>query len=461
VNVDFSKLDRAFNPRSIVVVGDKDELRWLRCQGEFKGNLYSVQVNPETIKRIEALGVKNYTSLLDVPDPIDLVIVAVSRALASRILDDCIRKKVAAVHFFTSGFSETATAEGIKEEKALAEKAKQAGMHLIGPNCVGIFNPGAGIKQGLDQYVGTGGAVGFISQSGDIAQVFSIKAHLEGVDIAKSVSFGNGIVLESTDFLEYFADDPSIKVIGMYLEGIKDGKRFLRVLKEVTRKKPVVIWKGGRTEEGNRAVASHTGSLALSKNIWDAAVKQCGAINAATEDELIDTLKAVIFLPPVRGNRVGIVGGSGGQSVVIADIFAEAGLKVPILTDETYEQFASFFKLVGASYRNPIDQGGTNRAEITRIIDILERDANVDNVVFLFSTRHFDAKQTDDIIESLVNLKARTAKPLMTIIEAYFSPQWVEQVGAIIQKLQSAGIPVYLNYRRGARALHNVWSLSR
>ena len=461
MNVDFSKLDRAFNPRSIVVVGDKDELRWLRCQGEFKGNLYSVQVNPETIKRIEALGVKNYTSLLDVPDPIDLVIVAVSRALASRILDDCIRKKVAAVHFFTSGFSETATAEGIKEEKALAEKAKQAGMHLIGPNCVGIFNPGAGIKQGLDQYVGTGGAVGFISQSGDIAQVFSIKAHLEGVDIAKSVSFGNGIVLESTDFLEYFADDPSIKVIGMYLEGIKDGKRFLRVLKEVTRKKPVVIWKGGRTEEGNRAVASHTGSLALSKNIWDAAVKQCGAINAATEDELIDTLKAVIFLPPVRGNRVGIVGGSGGQSVVIADIFAEAGLKVPILTDETYEQFASFFKLVGASYRNPIDQGGTNRAEITRIIDILERDANVDNVVFLFSTRHFDAKQTDDIIESLVNLKARTAKPLMTIIEAYFSPQWVEQVGAIIQKLQSAGIPVYLNYRRGARALHNVWSLSR
>ena len=460
MNVDFSKLDKAFHPRTIVVVGDKGDLRWVRCQRDFKGKLYSVQVNPETIKRIEALGVKNYASLLDVPGPIDLVIVAVARAIAPKILDDCIARKVSAVHFFTSGFAETGTAEGINEEKLMAEKAKQANLLLIGPNCVGIFNPGEGIRQGVDQYTGSGGSVGFISQSGDIAQVFSIKAHLEGVDMAKSVSFGNGIVLESTDFLEYFAQDPEIQAIGMYMEGVKDGPRFLRVLKEVTRKKPVIIWKGGRTDEGNRAVASHTGSLALSKNVWDAAVKQCGAINAATEEELIDTLKAVIFLPPVRGNRVGIVGGSGGQSVVIADIFAETGLTVPVLTDESYRQFASFFKVVGASYRNPIDQGGTNKDELTRIIDILERDANVDNVVVMFSTRNLDAQQIDELIQSLTELKARTAKPLLATLEFYFSPQAVEKISTISRRLQAVGIPAYLGYERGARALRNALRIS-
>ena len=225
MKVDFTKLDRAFNPKCVVVVGDKAEsnFNWLRGQSEFKGKLYSVQIAPEEIEGIKALGVENYTSLMDIPEPIDLAIVAVPRSVAPPILEDCIRKEVAAAHFFTSGFAETETEEGIKLERWLIKRAEEASLHLIGPNCMGIFNPGVGIRQTARQYGGVSGTVGFIAQSGTHAIAFTREAHLQGVDINKAVSFGNGAVLDSTDFLQYFGQDAEIKAIGMYLEGVKDG----------------------------------------------------------------------------------------------------------------------------------------------------------------------------------------------------------------------------------------------
>ena len=179
MEADFTKLDRAFNPRCVVVVGDKGPFMWLRSQSSFAGKLYSVQIDPKEIEGIKALGVENYTSLLDVPEPVDLAIVAVPRAAAPRILEDCIRKEVAAAHFFTSGFAETDTEEGIRLERWLTERAEQANFHLIGPNCMGIFNPKVGIRQMGGQYTGVSGPVGFIAQSGTHAIGFSQEAHLQ------------------------------------------------------------------------------------------------------------------------------------------------------------------------------------------------------------------------------------------------------------------------------------------
>ena len=377
MKTDFSKLDRAFKPRCVAVVGDskKGNFHWLRNQSAFKGKLYSVQVTPESIEGIKALGVENYTSLLDIPEPVDLAIVTVPRAVAPQILEDCIRKEVAAAHFFTSGFAETGTEEGIRLERLLTERAEQANFHLVGPNCRGIFNPRIGLKQIGEQYSGFAGAVGIISQSGGHAMTFSREAHLQGVDIDKSVSFGNGIVLDASDYLEYFGHDPEIRAIGMYLEGVKDGKRFFTVLREVSARKPVVIWKGGWTTDGGRAIASHTGSLAVSQAVWDAVVRQCGAIRVLGMEGLIDTLKALLYLSPVRGDRVGVLGGAGGQSVVITDVLAGTGLKVPLLTRESYDELATFFSLIGGSYRNPLDtDAGRNRRELGRIFEILDRD---------------------------------------------------------------------------------------
>ena len=254
LKTDFAKLDRAFSPQCVVVVGDskRNNFQWLRGQSRFKGKLYSVQVNPETIEGIKALGIENYTSIMDVPEPVDLAIVAVPRSAALRILEDCIRKEVAAAHFFTAGFAETDTEEGIRLERLLAERAEQANFHLIGPNCMGIFNPKVGIGQNERQYNNDTGTLGLISQSGTHALDFAYEAHVQGVDICKSVSFGNGVVLDSTNYLEYFGADPECRIIGMYLEGVKDGRRFFKVLREVTARKPVVIWKGG-TDRGRGA----------------------------------------------------------------------------------------------------------------------------------------------------------------------------------------------------------------
>ncbi len=457
MKADFTKLDRAFNPQCVAVVGDKQEsdFMWLHGQSTFKGKLYSVQVNPETIKAIEALGVKNYTSLLDIPEPVDLVIVAVPRAVAPRILEDCIGKEVAAAHFFTSGFAETGTEEGIRLERLLTERAEQANFHLIGPNCLGIFNPKVGIKQMGDQYTGVSGPVGFISQSGTHAIAFSLEIHLQGVDINKSVSFGNGVVLDSADYLEYFGGDPEIKVIGMYLEGVKDGRRFLRVLREVSAQKPVVIWKGGRTEEGGRAIASHTGALAISQAVWEAAVRQYGAINVARMEELIDTLKALLYLSPVRGDRVAVTGGSGGQSVAIADVFAEAGLRLPLLTQESYDELATFYSLIGGGYRNPIDTGNENRSEMRHIMEILERDANIDNLVLLANASWGTPEQIQGQVSIMADIKERTLKPVMAIIP-FASPNEMQRARELTNQFQERGIPVFPSMERGAHALRNA-----
>ncbi|MFC1939751.1 CoA-binding protein [Chloroflexota bacterium] len=464
MKADSDKLNRAFNPQCVVVVGDKQDanFRWLRAQGSFKGKLYSVQVNPKTIEGIKALGIENYTSLLDIPDTIDLVIAVVSRTVAINVLEDCIRKEVAAAQFFASGFSETGTEEGIKLERLLSEKAEKTSFQLIGPNCLGIFNPKVGVRQTERQYSGITGSVGFISQSGSHAVTFAEEAHLQGVEINKSVNFGNGIVLDSADFLEYFSSDPEIKAIGMYLEGVKDGRRFFKVLKEVSGLKPVVVWKGGRTEEGTRAIASHTGALAIHQAIWDTAVAQCGATKVTSMEELIDTLKALLYLSPVYGDRVAVVGGSGGQSVAITDIFAEVGLKVPELTQESYDKLAPFFSLIGGSYCNPVDTG-SGRHQLASTLEILEQDTNTDNLVLLarFRSLFGNPQNIEDDIALLDGIRKRESKTVLAILP-YSTPEDMEKTIEITRKFQDvSSIPIFPSAQRGALALRNALNYYR
>ena len=457
MKTDFSKLDRAFNPQCVVVVGDsmRNNFQWLRGQGRFKGKLYSVQVNPETIKGIEAIGITNYTSLLDIPERVDLVIVTAPRSAAIKILEDCIGKEVAAAHFFTSGFAETDTEDGIRLERTLKEKAEQANFHLVGPNCMGIFNPRVGIGQNIGQYNNNTGTVGFISQSGTHAQTFAYEAHVQGVDISKSVSFGNGTVLDSTNYLEYFGSDPDCKIIGMYLEGVKDGRWFFQVLREVTTRKPVVIWKGGRTEEGGRAISSHTGSLAVPQAIWESAVRQCGAVQVARMEEMVDTLKALLFLPSICGNRVGITGGSGGQSVAIADVFAEAGLSVPSLTQESYDKLMEFYSLIGGGYRNPVDTGNQNSREMGRILEILGQDANIDNLVLLSGGAMGGSERLQNQIDLLADIGKRNSKAVVAVV-SYSAPDQMRAARDATKSFQKSGIPTFPSMERAALALRNT-----
>ncbi len=460
MKADLAKLERAFNPKVLAVVGDSGFFQWLRASADFKGKRYSVQVNPKTIAQIKEMGVENYTSLLDIPESVDLAIVTVGRKYALQILEDCIQKDVAAAQFFTAGFTETDTEDGIEMERVLTRRAIETGFHLIGPNCMGIFNPAIGLRQNMGQYVGTTGPLGFISQSGTHAINFSLEAHLQGMDISKSVSFGNGSVLDSAEYLDYFGRDDSIKVIGMYLEGVRDGRRLLDILRKVSSKKPVVIWKGGRTEGGSRAVASHTGSLAVSQDIWTSAMRQGGAIPVLGMDELIDTLKALLYLKPVYGNRVVLAGGSGGQSVAITDAFTEAGLEVPSLSQESFDKFEEFFTVIGGSYRNPIDTGNPNRAQMERIIGIIEHDSNTDNIVMLMNASGAGPAgtndQRDDEIKAISAMRNRTSKPVMVCLQLTMLPRVIADARTIVKELQNNGIPAFTSLERGAMALKNA-----
>jgi len=457
------ELDRVFNPRSVAVVGDKkaNDYMWLRSLSTFRGRVYSVQIDPEELPGIERLGIENYCNLLDIPQPVDYVIVAVPRAVAPQIISDCIKKQVGGATLFTSGFTETNTEEGTRLERDIAQMAKEANFNLIGPNCMGVFNPRIGLRHDIGQYSGEGGPVGFISQSGTHAILFSLVGEPNGIKVSKAVSYGNGAVLDSTDYLEYLDNDEETKIIGMYVEGVKDGRRFFQCLKETAKRKPVLIWKGGRSEEGARAAASHTGSLASTPALWENVIRQCGAIKVDNLDEMIDAVKALLYLKPPAGNRVGLVADSGGQSVVITDAFTHEGLAVPLLTDRSYQEFASFFNVIGGSYLNPLDISWNMLAaeDLVKILNIVSGDENIDSAVFELSVPflsqiwEYYPSYLDTLLETLVDFRATCAKCFSIVLIA---GQREAEALEIRRKLIEMGLPSFPTFERAAKALKKV-----
>lgn len=460
--VDMAKLERAFNPRTIAVVGDKKQTdyRWVRNMEAFSGKVFSVQIDPNEIPGILELGIPNYRSLTEIPDPVDYVVVAVPREVAPRIVADCIKKEVAAVTLFTSGFAETGTEVGIKLQEAIAQMARESGLNLIGPNCMGIYNPKLGVRNGgPEQYVGESGPVGFIAQSGTQAIGFGLLGYHNGVKASKVVSYGNGVIIDSTDYLEYFAADEETKIIGMYVEGVKDGRRFLEVLREVAQRKPVVIWKGGQTSGGGRAIASHTGSLAIPAAVWDALVQQCGAMAADNLEEVVDTIKTLLHVPPVAGSGVGLISISGGQSVAIADAFSRAGLEVVVLAPESYQRFESFFNIVGGSYRNPVDLGQNQPTgeTLTRILEVLEADPGVHSlVVELLPGFRGRAALIDQQIQALAQFRRQTAKPLLVVVSTVLGRLDHELLQRAHEGLLGEGVATFSSFERAAWSLRRV-----
>ncbi len=453
------KLDRAFNPQTVAVVGAKkvDDYRWLRSVSTLKGKYYSVQIDQNEIPGIEEMGVKNVSSLMEIPEPVDYVICAVPRGVSPRIVADCIRKDVAGVTLYTSGFAETGTEDGIRLSNDITEMAKAANLNLIGPNCMGIFNPSAGLRFGPEQYTDAKGPVGFISQSGSNASGFVQAGYLNGVYASKVVSFGNGYVLDAADFLEYFAQDEETKIIAAYLEGVPRWRPFFNTLKEVVKKKPVIIWKGGRTGAGARMTSSHTGSLAVDTALWDAAMRQCGVIQATNLEQVIDAAKALVHIGPFTGTRMALTGGAGGQSVAIADAFADAGLEVPRLSEKSMEQIASFFVLIGSSFNNPIDMG-QNRREFIAIMDILKEDENIDAVVmqmsFVMALR--DPQRMEETIATLFDFREKSKKPLILVMGSHYPPEQAQAIHELDLRFREKGIPSYPSFERAAIAIKKL-----
>ena len=455
------QMDAAMNPKTVAVVGAKKDAdySWLKNMTDFKGKVYSVQLDPNEIPGIEELGFTNHTSLMDIPEPVDYVVCAVPRRVAPRVLNDAIAKGVNTVHFFTSGFGESKEEEGIQLQEQIHQMATEAGVLVIGPNCMGVFNPHVGMRFGPGQDVEKIGNVTIISQSGAHASSMTAGIQGSGLGVNKSISFGNGILLDSPDLLQYFAQDPNTAVICAYIEGPKDGRRFFSALREVTPKKPVIVWKGGQTEAGIRMTSSHTGSLTSSLEVWDAGVRQSGAIRTDSLEETIDAAKALTFLTPTTGDKMGIIGGSGGQSVSMSDDFSRAGLEVLSLTEPTLEAMGEFFQLIGASYFNPVDIGGMNRSNLESILDLLANDPNVDILAMLRgvqAARRRDDAELRSELEAYKEASDKSGKPLLAMLWTPTPYTDSAQIAEVDGMLMELGIPTFPTPGRAARAVKKM-----
>ena len=463
--VDRDRLHRTLTPRTVAVVGAKGpDFSWLENNREFQGPLYSVQVDEKEIAEIQKRGFENYHKLDEVPDDIDLVICAVPRPIVPYIVADSIKKGAAGMAIFSAGFAETGEEEAAQLQDRIVELANEAGMPIVGPNCMGVYNRRQGVKfsDGVDQ--GEGGNVSILGQSGTHTIGASTMAQRVGVKVSRGISFGNAVVVNEADYLEYLRDDPDTEVIGVYLEGVKDGRRFFEALRETTPRKPVVIWKGGQTAAGQRATRSHTASLATPEASWNALMAQTGAIPANSIDELVDVLQALVHTAAPRGRRLALMAMTGGQSVAISDAFGRQGLEVPELAEETYATIGEFFNVIGGSFRNPFDMANTigiagDAANLGRIMDALAGDPNIDAMVFEFSAGFFarmwkdQPERLDAMLDTLDGFREQTGLPLVTVMHGGAID---EEVIPIRDRVVERGFAVFPSFDRAALALSRV-----
>jgi acyl-CoA synthetase (NDP forming) len=364
-------LEEVLHPRSIAVVGASDEGRGSQFFGclvdfGFKGELYPV--NP---KYTEVMKIKAYPTVKDIPGPVDFVISAAPAPQMPQIMRDCAQKGVKGIHLFTARFSETGREDAAELEREVLRIAKEGGVRIIGPNCMGVYYPKMGMAF-QPQFPKVSGSIAFASQSGQAAGEIINKTTQRGAFFNKAISYGNAIDFNEVDFLEYFAADPEAKVIMMYIEGPKNGSRFFNMLREVTKTKPVVIIKGGRGQAGTRATASHTASLAGAIEVWNAMISQAGAVSASSIDELVDLAVSFHFLPPITGRRVGVVAGAGGATVLAADQCEEAGLDVVPLPQEIRDELRSQGIQIWDWISNPADFSINMGAEAFGPMDLLK-----------------------------------------------------------------------------------------
>jgi acyl-CoA synthetase (NDP forming) len=414
-------LEEILHPKTIAVVGASGGGRGGQfveplLEFGYKGKIYPV--NP---KYSEILGMKAYPTLRDIPGAVDFVISVVPAREVLKMMEDAAQKGVKGIHLFTARFSETGRRQAAELEQEVLRLAKRYGIRLIGPNCMGVYYPAEGISF-QDEFPKQSGPVALVSQSGNVAGEIIHNAGRRGIYFSKAISYGNAIDLNECDYLEYFAQDPETKIILMYIEGAKDGKRFFDVLRRTAPIKPVIVIKGGKGQAGARATASHTASLAGSLQIWEAMVAQAGAISVETLDELIDLAVSFRFLPPIRGKRVGVAGGAGGASVLAADECEIAGLEVIPLPPEFREEMKNRGISIWDWLSNPADLSIRENDDFSvgTALEMMAKNPNFDLLIAIMGHmhRHFMGADItiDKYLQEQYSLNACRIKPLLAVV---------------------------------------------
>ncbi len=379
------KIPILFEPRAIAIVGASKTIgKWgftfllHLVKGGYQGEIYPV--NP-TIDAL--LGQKVYKSIKDIPGPVDVAFILIPPDQVAAAIAQCGQMGIPACVVITAGFKETGPLGG-KLENAVTEAAQKAGIAMVGPNCAGIASPvPMSLYCMMQPNFPPPGNIAIVSQSGNLAMSIQHLCWKQDIGISRCVSVGNQAMLKTEDFLEYLISDDQTKVVLAYIESVADGRRFMEVSRRLTRVKPFIVLKGGKTETGSRAAKSHTGAMAGSDAAFDAMCRQSGIIRVDDVEDMFDTAVAFLSQPVPKGNRVGIVANGGGWGVIMADACTMAGLEVTTLPEETLQ---ALDKRLPAWWnrQNPVDLvAGMSRGAFFKSLDILCGCPEIDSLIAL------------------------------------------------------------------------------
>ncbi len=378
--------EKLLSPKSVAVIGASSNPNKVGyaimsniINDGFAGKVYAVNPNES-----EILGKKTYTSINDVPGIVDLAVIVIKRNLVIPILKECARKSVGAVIIITAGFSE-ADSEGKKLQNEIVQIAHQNKIAVLGPNCVGLINPWHKLNASFGLQIGREGDIAIISQSGALVTALQDIASNSKIAFSLLASIGNKASMDEIDFFKHLKDDTNTNVIAAYLEDIPRGQEFMHVAENITKIKPIVILKAGRTETGARAASSHTGSLAGSDSSYDSAFQRCGVIRVGSIEELFDVSKALAYQPLPRGDRVAILTNAGGPGIMMSDALEMAGLKVAKPDKETRQKLSQTLP-PAASVKNPIDVlGDADAALYGKAMNILLQSNSFDSLICILT----------------------------------------------------------------------------
>ena len=379
-----SDLKGLFYPKSVAVVGASENVfKWGSIiltnivDGGFGGKVYPVARGKDTV-----YGLKAYDSLKDVPEAVDLVMIATPASTVMGILADCVEMRINNIVVVSSGFSETGD-EGREFEEKLIAFSESRGLNVVGPNTMGIANVKHGLYSMFSHIRLNSGGISIIAQSGNVGNQVMMWAEQQNIGISKFVGSGNEGVLRCEDYLEYFHRDEDTSVILFYVEGVDDGRTFIDVARRTSLEKPIIALKAGRTEIGSRAAQSHTGALSGSYRVFDGVMRQSGIIQAKTPTELLSLAAAFDSLPLPQGNRVGVITLGGGWGGITADECEERGLVLRPLPEDVFTRLDRMLPPFW-SRGNPIDLVGQPDVNLFResIEAVVASDA-FDAVIFL------------------------------------------------------------------------------
>jgi len=454
-------LECFFEPKSVAVVGaSRNPLKFGHSllenllDLEFKGKIYVVNPNAD-----EVLGLKAYPKVSSIDEDVELAIIIVPASKVPEIMRDCSEKHVKGVVICSSGFREAGEA-GRKLEEEVMTIAEKAGIRIIGPNTTGILNTSNNFTTSFVPLPRLKkGNVAFIAQTGLFAAAaFWWIVSKQPFGISKIIGLGNKCDVDDAEVLEYLAQDEDTRVIAIYMEGVKNGRKLLEVFKKVTRKKPIIILKSGRTAAGMRASLSHTGSLAVKDEVFDAVCKQTGVIRVSGDlDELLDVTKAFALQPLPRGNKIAIITVSGAGGVMAADECAKQDLELAALSNETLRRIRSGMPS-WAVVNNPVDIEPlfevVGPEESIRIaLDAALEDKNVDSVAVLFVAvpRLIPIFNVKNVAYSIMG-RRREQKPMSTHLIGF-----KDTVDLYTAQLEEEGVPVYSSIERCIEALGYLW----